>query len=221
MTAENESKPAPLETVAAADGPWPRWGQLMARAQDGESEAYHTLLSELVPVLRSWVRLKVRDTASAEDVVQEILLSLHRSRHTYRPERSFGPWLRSVARNASIDFFRAQGRRQESEGHPMQETVAAELALAQPPAAQGELFPENGDLAAGLNPSLQKALASLPPAQRKAVELLQLEDLSVSEAADKLGISPSALKVRAHRGYKALRARLGSGQYNEDQDNEE
>ncbi len=207
MTTKSDSKAEQLGVADASEGPWQRWGELMAAAQDGDGQAYHLLLTELSPVLRSWIGLKVRNASSAEDVVQEILLSLHRSRHTYRPERPFGPWLRSIARNASIDFFRAQGRRLEDEGHPMQESVAAELALATSAQPQEQV-------AAGLDPALQKALASLPPTQREAVELLQLEDLSVSEAAVKLGITPSALKVRAHRGYKALRARLGGKQDN-------
>jgi RNA polymerase sigma-70 factor (ECF subfamily) len=213
MTIESGSKAERLGPADASQGPWKRWGELMAAAQDGDGPAYHLLLTELLPVLRSWIGLKIHNASSAEDVVQEILLSLHRSRHTYRPERPFGPWLRSIARNASIDLFRSQGRRLEGEGHPMQEAVAAELALVTSaqaqPQPQIELgLPAEGS-AAGLDPALQKALASLPSAQREAVELLQLEDLSVSEAAAKLGITPSALKVRAHRGYKALRARLG------------
>ncbi|MBW2712149.1 MAG: sigma-70 family RNA polymerase sigma factor [Deltaproteobacteria bacterium] len=211
MTAENGSDAEQLGQGDASGSPWPRWGGLMAAAQEGDREAYHRLLSEILPVLRSWIGLKVRNASSAEDVVQEILLSLHRSRHTYRPERPFGPWLRSVARNASIDFFRSQGRRWEGEGHPMQESVAAELALAgQAQHQQQQELPfEEG--AEGLDPVLRKALASLPPKQREAVELLQIEDLSVAEAAGKLGISSSALKVRAHRGYQALRVRLGGG----------
>ncbi len=59
-----------------------------------------------------------------------------------------------------------------------------------------------------LSPELEGALASLPGSQRKAVELLHVEGLSVAEAAERVGVSPGALKVRAHRGYRALRALL-------------
>ncbi len=176
--------------------PWERWGAWMAAAQDGDQEAYQSLLGELLPVLRSLVRLRVRDASAAEDVVQEILLALHRSRHTYRPERPFGPWLRSIARNTTIDFFRAQGRRAERALHPMDESEIA-APVENVPDGDGELGEE-----------LAHALEGLPPAQRQAVELLQLQDLSVREAATRLGITPSALKVRAHRGYRALHLRL-------------
>jgi RNA polymerase sigma-70 factor (ECF subfamily) len=59
-----------------------------------------------------------------------------------------------------------------------------------------------------LSPQLSEALLTLPPAQRQAVELLQVQGLSVVEAAARAGVSPGALKVRAHRGYRAMRARL-------------
>jgi len=59
-----------------------------------------------------------------------------------------------------------------------------------------------------LPPELRDALDALPDAQREAVTLIQVEGLSVAEAALKVGISPGALKVRAHRGYRALRDAL-------------
>jgi RNA polymerase sigma-70 factor (ECF subfamily) len=66
--------------------------------------------------------------------------------------------------------------------------------------------PVNEDLS--LSPQMSDALSQLPASQREAVELIHLQGLSVTEAAARVGISPGALKVRAHRGYRALRARL-------------
>jgi RNA polymerase sigma-70 factor (ECF subfamily) len=168
----------------------------MAAAQEGDARAYEGLLRELVPEIRSLVRRRLPDEAAVEDVVQNVLLAIHRSRHTYRPERPFGPWLRAVARNAFLDHVRARGRRAERE-------VSLE-AVAEPAAEPVPAFAE-----VGLSPELERALAALPPAQREAVELIQLRGLSVAEAAVKAGVSVSAVKVRAHRGYRALRAELG------------
>ena len=169
----------------------------MTAAQRGDSAAYEKLLVELLPYLRRFVGRRLSDADAGEDVVQTVFLSIHRARHTYRSERPFGPWLHSVARNAVIDHARAQARRGrretslEAEGVP--EPVAA--AQAAPPA--------------GLSPELDRALEALPDSQREAVVLLHLEGLSVAEAASWVGISKSALKVRAHRGYRALRGLLG------------
>lgn len=164
----------------------------MTAAQRGDSIAYERLLSELIPLLRSFVRARLReDSAAVEDVVQNVLLAVHRARHTYRSERRFGPWLGAVARNAVVDHLRSRGRRRLRE-LPLDD--ADQVAADSPPLASSELSPE-----------LRHALERLPAAQREAVELIQIRGLSVAEAAVRAGVKPGALKVRAHRGYTALR----------------
>jgi len=171
------------------------WGGLMAAAQDGDAAAYETLLREIVPALRVFVSARLRESAATEDVVQNVLLSLHRARHTYQPSRPFGPWLRAIARNASSDALRARGRRAERE-----------TALPDADRIADEREPSRAD--APLSARMSRALAELPAAQREAVELIHVRELSVAEAAEHAGVSVSALKVRAHRGYKALRKLL-------------
>ncbi len=175
-----------------------RWSVWMADAQAGDGEAYRRLLEELLPVLRRMVHARVYDRESAEDVVQNILLSIHRARHTYRPERSFGPWMRAIARNAMIDSFRETGRRGERE-------VGVEWIDDVPGESRDPLQSD------ALDPKLQAALERLPAKQRHAVEMIQLRGLSVAEAALEAGVTPGALKVRAHRGYRAMRRLLGGG----------
>ncbi len=167
----------------------------MAAAQQGDSAAYDQLLRSILPRLRAFVGARLREPSMAEDVVQNVLLSIHQARHTYRPERPFGPWLRAIARNAIVDSFRARGVRTR---------VEVPLGDLETPGPD-HLRP---DQERGLPPALAKALQELPPAQREAVELLHLRELSSAEAAERLGISAVALRVRAHRGYKALRAKL-------------
>jgi RNA polymerase sigma-70 factor (ECF subfamily) len=164
----------------------------MIAAQGGDEVAYERLLLELLPYVRHQVARRIGDPTEREDIVQNVLISLHRARHTYRSERPIGPWLRAVVRNASIDWMRARGRRLR---HELSLEGVAEPSYEAPPPEKDALSPE-----------LEGALASLPENQRKAVELLQVEGLSVAEAAERVGVSPGALKVRAHRGYRALRA---------------
>lgn len=210
------------ETAEARAEMEARWGSVMAAAQSaggGGSDtstagtstadtstglarsdaqaAYEEMLSELLPVIRRMVRAKLFDPSYVEDVVQNALLSIHRARATYRPERPFGPWMRAVVRNAWIDWFRESKRRADREVvSDMMEEYAG--AAATPDRETHEL-----------SPALTDALAMLPTKQREAVVLVQVEGLSVAEAAVRAGISVGALKVRAHRGYRALRARLG------------
>jgi RNA polymerase sigma-70 factor (ECF subfamily) len=168
----------------------------MADAQRGDAEAYRRVLEELLPFVRGVVRARLADAAAAEDVTQEVLLSIHTARHTYRPERPLAPWVRAIARNAVVDHLRRRGRAREV---PLDEGAE--------PVAGEESAPDRAD--ARLSPGLVRALAGLPEAQREAVWLLKVEELSVAEAAARTGTTPGALKLRAHRGYRALRDLLG------------
>ena len=183
-----------VDDVSQQETQWRVW---MTAAQRGDAIAYELLLHALVPALRGFVRRRLSDPSAAEDVVQAVLLSIHRARHTWRAERPFGPWWRAIARNAVIDAARRRGRR-----------AAREVPLA----PEHEAFTAAGatDVATeALSPELRGALEQLSPSQREAVELLHVEELSVAEAALRAGTTPGALKVRAHRGVAVLRRLLG------------
>lgn len=184
--------------VDPAAGPRPedRWGPAMAAAQSGDEEAYRKLLEELLPFVRRQVRARVASAADAEDVVQNALIAIHRGRHTYRPDRPFAPWMRTVVRHCIIDWYRERGRRAKREV-----MVESPELFADPTEDEG---PRSQELAA----PLQAALQALPAKQREAVELIHVHGLSVAEAAIRAGVTPGALKVRAHRGYRALRTKL-------------
>jgi RNA polymerase sigma-70 factor (ECF subfamily) len=169
------------------------WRDWMVAAQAGDRQAFERLLLELLPVARRQVARRVADPASQEDIVQSAFVSVFRARHTYRGARPFAPWFHAIVRNAIVDALRARARRREQslEGVP-EPSVAPAL-------------PSDD----ALSPELARALDALPPAQREAVELIHVDGLSVVEAAERAGVSASALKVRAHRGYRALRTLLG------------
>jgi RNA polymerase sigma-70 factor (ECF subfamily) len=173
-----------------------RWRAWMIAAQDGDSAAYEKLLRELVPYVRSVVQRRLFDWGAVEDVVQNVFMSVHRARHTYRPERPFRPWINAIARNAVVDSIRERGQRGQRE-------VSLEQDGIPEPAVEAKIPGESA-----LDPALQQALERIPTAQREAVVLIHLDGLSVAEAAVRAGVSKSALKVRAHRGYRALRALL-------------
>lgn len=173
----------------------PQLSAWMGAAQAGDAEAYRRLLKAIQPKIRAIVFSKIKGDAAAEDVVQNALLSIHRGRATYRPERPFGPWMRAIVRNVIVDYFRDRKRRGD------RETVLPVEEWAED-ASEGDAS------AAPLAPELQDALAALPEKQREAVTLIQVEGLSVAEAALRAKVSAGAMKVRAHRGYRALRDAL-------------
>ena len=180
-----------------------RW---MVAAQEGDAGAYESLLISLVPILRAFVSRRGVSGNEVEDVVQEVLLLIHRARHTWRPDRPFDPWMWAIARNASTDALRRQGR-ERARRDELPDEFGEGLRGA---GATGETFadPEQQLASRDFDPRLAEALGTLPAAQRQAMELLYVEQLSVAEAAERAGVTMTALKVRAHRGSRALRAVL-------------
>ncbi len=166
----------------------------MRAAQEGDSSTYEELLREILPTIRGFVFSRMVGRDEAEDVVQNVLLSIHRSRHTYQPSRAFKPWLRAVMRNAIIDS--ARGRRNEWRQQQFEEHEHA----------SNDQGPDASRI--DLSWPIANALAELPDGQREAVESLHLRGMSVKEGAAQTGTTPSAFKVRAHRGRRMLRALL-------------
>ncbi len=173
------------------------WSIYMARAQDGDREAYRRLLEEITPYLRFLATRRVPNRSDVEDAVQDALVTIHAVRHTYDPARPFGPWLVAIANRRIVDGLRRRGR-----------TAARETPLD----AEHETFaaPEaNYHEAASEARALREAVERLPPGQREAVRLLKLKEMSLKEAAAASGMTVAALKVATHRALKSLRKMLG------------
>ena len=187
---------------AADTGRETRWSQWMAAAQRGDASAYESLLRELRPSLQGFVRRQISNDAAVEDIVQTVLLSLHRARHSYRSEQLFEPWLWAIARNALTDYQRKRARRNGREEPLPDENALPDAFLAS--ASESRARREH----VGLSRDLEHALSRLPASQQEAVLLLHLEGLSVIEAAVRAHVSPGALKARVHRAYRALRMLL-------------
>ena len=191
-----------------AGGPEPRavgqdrqWSAWMAAAQDGDNAAYARLLREILPFLRVLTRRRCRDADRCEDIVQDVLLTLHRVRHTYDPARPFTPWLAAICDRRSIDALRKRVRlaTHETDDARAYETFAD-------PGANKEL--DAGDAAQ----ALAALVAELPPAQREALELVKVKEMTLLEASQASGQTVGALKVSVHRAIKALRLRVGASE---------
>jgi RNA polymerase sigma factor (sigma-70 family) len=173
--------------------------RLMQAAQGGDTQAYVLLLKEITPRLRQIVRaqrrfLKIEDI---EDLVQDILLSLHAVRATYDPRRPFMPWLMAITRHRLADAARRYTRRA---AHEVQvENVPVTFSNEGTNIDSGEYRdPE----------ALRHAIRALPPGQGDAIELLKLREMSLKEAAAARGTTIGALKVSVHRAMATLRRAL-------------
>ena len=199
------SFPRAEESAARADeasGPdHGQWSMLMLMAQEGDGAAYHRLLSEISPYLRAMARrhLGQANAHEVEDAVQEILLAVHGIRHTYERGRPFKPWLATIASRRLVDLYRRRTHRRK---HEQEEEADLEFRLD--PHELGA-DPEHFADRAAERQRVHDAIASLPPRQREALELLRLRELSLEEAAAHSRQKPGALKVAAHRALKSLR----------------
>lgn len=164
--------------------------RLMAGMQDGHADSCRALLDDIGPLLTNFLRRRIADREALEDVYQETLMALFQARHTYDPSRPLEPWLFAIARNIAADHAR----------HFWARASVEQLTDQLPEVAAGE-EPLS-------DPSLDEAIARLPEQQRQAFSMLKLEGLSIEQAAVRSGVSAGALRVRAHRAYKALRKLL-------------
>jgi RNA polymerase sigma-70 factor (ECF subfamily) len=176
-----------------------RFGSLMQAAQAGDSDAYLLLLREITPRVRQIVgRRRGNGRADdVEDLVQEVLLSVHVARASYDPRRPFLPWLLALVRHRMADRARRHARhaRHEVQVENLDVTFAEVNAKYRVETRIDSL-------------ALHDAIEALPAGQREAIEMLKLRGLSLKEAAGVTGLSPGALKVATHRAIAALRRRL-------------
>lgn len=187
-------------TKVGGDAREASWGDLLAAAQGGDGTAYRRFLIAATPFLRALARRRVYADDAVEDVVQEVLLTVHRVRHTYEPGRPVEPWLAAIVSRRSIDALRKSSRVSAREVH----NAAAYETFADPAANTIEATESAKVLA--------RLMGELPPRQKEALELTKLKELSLDEASAASGQSVSSLKVNVHRAIKRLRVEIGRDQ---------
>jgi RNA polymerase sigma-70 factor (ECF subfamily) len=161
--------------------------RLMALAQQGDKQAYAALLTEVQRWLERFFNRRCAP-AQRDDLVQEVLIAVHRKRATYDPARPFLPWLAAIARYRWVDYLRGLYRAAEEE-----------LTEADEPTDS-----EEASIIARL--SLDRMLAQLPGTQARLIAWVRIEGLSIRQAAERSGQSEAAVKVNIHRGLRKLAA---------------
>lgn len=167
---------------------------LMARFCQGEAAAFTAIFQRYARPVQGYLTRLTGNRALAEDLVQLTFLSLVRARGRFLPGARLKPWLYAIATNAARDQQRRNQRPEEL-------------------TAQGELPLQAADDSAvardtGLERTVQRALEQLPEGQRIPIVMHRFEGMSFAEIAEALGLTETAVKVRAHRGYARLRELL-------------
>jgi RNA polymerase sigma-70 factor, ECF subfamily len=170
---------------------------LFLQGLSGDSAAHAAFLKAAAGLVRAFLRARLRGQADdAEDLVQEVLIALHTKRASYDPAYPVTAWMYAIARYRLIDFVRARNRR----GVAIDiDDAGDDAALSVAPAADAGMAKRD----------VTRLLQALPVKQSSAIKLVKLYDLSVREAAAKLGLSESDIKISIHRGLKTLMRLMG------------
>ena len=176
----------------------------MRRYADGDDEAFLALYQGLAPRLKIFLRRLCGQVELAEDLTQETMLRIHRARGSFARHAAVVPWALAIARNCHIDHLRAV-RARIKVAHPTE----GETAMVEPVAGL-ESSAEERQIARQTAERIERELDRMTIARREAFVLLRYEGLSVSEAAQVLGATPSAVKLRAFHAYEAIRRALAN-----------
>ncbi|MBX3226788.1 MAG: RNA polymerase sigma factor [Labilithrix sp.] len=174
----------------------------MDRYARGDDAAFGEVYDKLAPRLLGYLLRHTRDRARAEDVVQQTMLRIHRARGRFLPGAEVMPWAFAIARRLLVDSHRRGGREVLA---PSNDDDGADLLVALDAGA------DEIAIAKETAKKIAAELQRLPENQRVAFELIKQEGMSVAEAAQVLGTTVAAVKLRAHRAYEALREVLQRG----------
>ncbi|MDZ7654483.1 MAG: sigma-70 family RNA polymerase sigma factor [Sulfurimicrobium sp.] len=164
---------------------------LMKQSLAGDKHAYAQLLQETTRFLRPYLTQRLNSASEVDDVLQEILISIHKARHTYDGERPYKPWAYAIAKFRLQDHLRAH---YADHLHHAVELSEVENDL-QENVTKSDISYE----------SISGEIEKLPPRQAAILQMMHREGYTAKEVAEKTGMNESAVKVAAHRAYKILR----------------
>ncbi len=166
---------------------------LMERYVDGDVAAFDAIYQQLTPRVFGYLLRLTRHRERAEDLLQITFTKIHRARSSYLRGAPLLPWVLAIARRSFYDERRRARSRAED--------LSRDGTLPEPRS-------EEGGMPLDVSDALDQALDAMPEAYREAIVLTKLSGLSMNEAGEVLGASPTAVKLRVHRGYNFLRQEL-------------
>lgn len=169
------------------------WATWMRAAISGDEKAYSRFLVAVTPHLRAMARRRCESFGSpvseAEDVVQEVLLTIHLKRGSWDTARPIGPWISTIARNKLIDSLRRRGHRITV---PIEDVIDI---------LQAEEQPDGLDML-----DVDRLLEELGSPQKDIVRSISVNGANVRETAQRLQMTEGAVRVSLHRALKTLAA---------------
>lgn len=165
---------------------------LALKALEGDKRAYNKLLNDLVPFIQNIIRPKLANPQWAEDITQDVLISMHKSLHTFAPDRPFKPWLSSIIHFRTTDYLRQYYKRHGDKKVSTEDYFFQKNYVTNPT--------HTGEYA-----DIKDFLETIPEDQKEIFEMLKIYGYSAREVAEKMDMSESAVKVSAHRTLNKLK----------------
>lgn len=169
----------------------------MDRYAEGDERAFSEVFAGIGARLQRFLRRLSGSEESARDLFQETLLRMHQARGAFRRGSPVLPWAYTIARNVFLDSARRKRR-----APPLAPVEDASVETAVGAEAESEVAARQAARA------VDRALHEMSSARREAFVLLRFEGLSVADAAQVLGISDNAVKLRAFQAYESIREAL-------------
>lgn len=188
--------PSPADDAALLEG---------LRARD--ERAFETIVRVYGPRLLAVARRLVRDDADAQDVLQSAYLNAFRAVDDFEGTAQVSSWLHRIVVNTALMKLRTRRRKPEEPIDPLLPAFLDDghhLEQFSDWAAPADVMLERKETRAAVRASIDL----LPESYRSVLLLRDIEELSTQEVADALGLTPTAVKVRLHRGRQALSSLL-------------
>jgi RNA polymerase sigma-70 factor, ECF subfamily len=192
-----------LPTIAERATEPPALDPLVARLKAGDDDAFAEVVRTLGGRMLAVARRFMKDDDAARDVVQDAFLSAHRGIQRFDGQAQLSTWLHRIVVNAALMRLRARQRRPEQSIEPLLPVFQEDGHHVEPVVS----WAESGDRVLERRETqrlVRAAIADLPESHRVVLMMRDIEDLSTRDAAEMLGITENAVKLRLHRARQAL-----------------
>ncbi len=160
----------------------------------GNQADYAQFLTTITPILKRITARRI-PASDVEDVAQEILISIHKARHTYDGSRPIMPWIASIAQFRITDNLRKYYTQRQDKTVDISELE--------------EILPDVTEDASS-NESIDEWLEDVPEQQKRILTLMHVEGYTAKEVGLQMNMNESAVKVAAHRAIKKIRMKFGT-----------
>jgi RNA polymerase sigma factor (sigma-70 family) len=172
---------------------------LIRAARSGDERAFARLLEQVRDQVFRWALLMTADSDDADDITQQVSLTLHRKLHLFQERSAFSTWLYRIVRNAAVEsrrrvrFIREVSFDEDAVPHTL--SAATEDRLKQIDDARSVAL-------------IRALFCELPPRQRELIDLIDTQGYNTVEAAEMMNIEPETARVHLLRARRTLRSRM-------------